>query len=336
MNPKNFKFYVIILVFVCLSAVAAAGAIQAPEIEWERSYGGSGSDWPRAIQQTADGGYIVVGSSDSQDGDVTLNRGQSDFWVIKLNSDGDIVWQKSLGGSGIDIAFAVQQTTDSGYIVAGASWSSDGDVSQNRGGADAWVVKLDSNGEIEWQKIYGGSRDDMLLDIRQTTDGGFIFTGYTYSNDGDVSGNHGDADCWVVKLDPRGAIEWQRVLGGSRHDEGNGIRQTKDGGYIVAGSTTSTDGDVLKNNGGQDFWIIKLDVAGNIVWQKTYGGSRNEIGPFIEQTTDEGYIVAGRSFSNDGDVSGNRGSFDYWVIKLDVEGNLLWHPKSLIISTQLK
>ena len=216
MNPQGWKFCVAAVVFVCqLAAVGAAGEIQAPAIEWERSYGGSSGDFARAIQQTADGGYIVVGFSHSQDGDVTENHGKFDFWIVKLNLKGNIVWQKSLGGSRADTAHSVQQTTDGGYIVAGYSNSDDGDVSGHRGMYDYWVIKLDAEGNLIWQRTLGGKGMDMATSVQQTKDGGYIAIGFSYSDDGDVSGNHGDSDYWVVKLNGEGDIIWQKSLGGS-------------------------------------------------------------------------------------------------------------------------
>lgn len=325
---------VLLSIFSCLMSNLAFAAAQ--EIEWEKSYGGSGRDWARDIQQTNDGGYIVAGSSNSKDGDVTGNHGKYDFWIVKLNPEGNIVWQKSLGGSNNDCAYSVQQTTDGGYIVAGVSDSNDGDVGQNRGRSDGWVVKLDGNGEIKWQKTYGGSALDWISDIRQTEDGGYIFTGSSHSDDGDASGNHGrdygffkldpSRDCWVVKLDSEGEILWGKMYGGSKDEGGQAIKQTKDGGYIVAAVSNSSDGDLknFKEGESHDFWIIKLDATGNIDWQKLFGGSKIDIANSIQQTMDNGYIVAGYTVSNDGDVSLKHGVHDYWIIKLDVDGDLMW------------
>ncbi len=295
-----------------------------PEIAWQRCLGGSGDDYAHSIQQTTDGGYIVAGWTLSDDGDVSGYHGGYDFWVVKLNSSGDIVWQKCLGGSGEDEAHSIQQTTDGGYIVAGVTASNDGDVSGNRGDYDFWVVKLNSSGDIVWQKCLGGSNDDAAYSIQQITDGGYVVAGYTESNDGDVSGNHGYSDSWVVKLSSSGNIVWQKCLGGSRCDNAYSIQQTTDGGYIVAGCTESNDGDVSGNHGGYDFWVVKLNSSGNIVWQKCLGGSSYDEVCSIQQTADGGYIVAGGTLSNDGDVSGNHGSADFWVVKLNSSGDIVW------------
>ena len=304
---------------------------QTPDIEWQKSLGGSYGDFATSIQQTTDGGYIVAGYSYSNDGDVTDHRGLegwADFWVVKLDNTGDIEWEKSLGGSDHDFGNSIQQTTDGGYIVAGSSSSNDGDVTGYHGRSDYWIVKLDSTGNIEWQKSLGGSDDDEAYSIQQTTDGGYIVAGGSWSNDGDVTGNHGNVDFWIVKLDITGNIQWQKSLGSSTHDGASSIQQTTDGGYIVAGSSTSNNGDVSGNHGSDDFWIVKLDNTGNIEWQKSLGGSSLDKVSSIQQTTDGGYIVAGGSSSNDGDVTGNHGDRDYWIVKLNSTGDIDWQ-KSL-------
>jgi hypothetical protein len=289
-------------------------------ITWEKSLGGSDNDYPVTAEQTKDGGFIIGGSSYSTDGDVSGNHGNSDGWVVKLNSAGSIEWQKSFGGSAYDIVFAVKQTVDKGYILAGTSSSNDGDVSGNHGGDDFWVVKIDSVGSIQWQKSLGGSKDESAFAILQTTDGGYIAAGIASSDDGNLSINKGSSDYWIVKLDVTGNIQWQKSFGGSKDDTPFSIQQTLDGGYIVAGSSFSTDGDVTGNHNNNqatsDAWIVKLNPSGSISWEQSYGGSSNDEADAIQQTSDGGYIFCGFSFSNNGDVSGNHGLEDLWVVKL--------------------
>ncbi|TAJ43968.1 PKD domain-containing protein [Methanofollis fontis] len=293
-------------------------------IVWQRCLGGSSRDYAYSIQQTSDGGYVVAGVTESTDGDVSGNHGNEDAWVVKLDAAGNRVWQRCLGGSSGDYAESIRQTSDGGYIVAGFTYSTDGDVSGNHGGADIWVVKLDAAGNRVWQRCLGGASDDRAFNILQTADGGYIVASYTYSTDGDVSGNHGSYDAWVVKLDAAGNRIWQRGLGGASDDRALSIQQMADGGYVVAGVTWSTDGDVSGNHGDSDAWVVKLDAAGSMVWQRCLGGSSRDYAYSIRQTSDGGYIVAGETGSIDGDVSGNHGDSDAWVVKLDAAGNQVW------------
>jgi hypothetical protein len=324
-DKKLIKQFMERLLFSALATILSVSfAIAQPTIQWQKCLGGSSYDLAKTIQQTIDGGYIVAGNSSSINGDVSGNQGEVDCWVVKLTSLGTIEWQKSLGGSISDLANSIQQTNDGGYIVAGLSFSTNDDFSGNHGSGDCWVVKLDNIGTIVWQKTFGGSNFDEATSIQQTYDGGYIFTGNTQSNDGDVSGNHGTADYWVVKLTSTGTIAWQKTLGGSFGELAYSIKQTIDGGYIVAGLTHSNDGDVSGNHGFNDCWLVKLTSIGLIEWKKTIGGTEYDIPYSIQQTNNGGYIIAGQTGSNNGDVSGNHGSSDYWVIKLTSLGAIEW------------
>jgi uncharacterized delta-60 repeat protein len=299
---------------------------QAPTIQWQKCFGGTGLDYAKSIQTTPDGGYIVAGYSDSTNGNVSGNHGGGDCWVVKLDTAGAMQWQKALGGSGYDFANSIQNTSDGGYIVAGYSRSSDGDLTINhgQGGRDYWVVKLNTTGTIQWQKSLGGTGDDSATNIQQTIDGGYIIAGSSTSNDGDVTGNHGNSDYWVVKINATGSIQWQKSLGGSVDETANAIQTTSDGGYIVAGSTNSSDGNITGYHGYTDYWVVKLDATGTIQWQKILGGTNLDQAQSIQTTSDGGYVVAGFSRSTDGDVTGNHGPPDYWVVKLDSTGTIQW------------
>ncbi len=291
---------------------------------WDKSYGGSGSDNFRTVEQTADGGFIAAGLSNSHDGVFTGNHGDFDCWILKTDKDGNMQWQRTLGGSNSDDAIFIRQTRDLGYIMAGGSRSDDGDLTGNHGNYDVWVVKMDSNGNMKWQKNLGGSKRDGASCIQQTMDEGYIIAGITDSSDGDVSGNHGGTDAWIIKLDASGNMQWQRSLGGSAEDEANYINQTPDGGYIIAGASRSQDGDVLLNHGDEDFWVVKLSSSGNPEWERSLGGSGNDEANIVQITSDKGYLVAGFSSSMDRDVTGNQGHTDGWVLKLSSSGNLIW------------
>ncbi|KXK57064.1 MAG: PKD repeat protein, partial [Chlorobi bacterium OLB7] len=287
------------LLGVCLLWQPSNAQSIAPTIEWQRSFGGTKDDAATSISQTSDGGYIIAGVSSSIDGDVSDHHGGYDYWIVKLTSGGELAWQKSLGGKMTDYAASISQTSDGGYIVAGWSASTDGNVTGNHGDDDYWIVKLTSAGVIEWEKSLGGSGRETATSITQTGDGGYIVAGSSTSTNGDVSGNHGGNDYWIVKLTSTGGIEWQKSLGGSGVDDAYSITQTRDGGYIVVGWSQSTDGDVTGHAGYSDAWIVKLTGAGGSSGNSHLVGATMIMAMPFEQTSDGGYIVAGASRSND-------------------------------------
>jgi hypothetical protein len=307
----------------------------SPEIEWKKCFGGGANDQANSIQETSDGGYIVAGSTNSSDGDVSGLHWNTftDYWVVKLTKDGVIEWQKCLGGSDDEVAYSIEETRDGGYIVAGSARSSDGNVTGKILPGDVedfWVVKLTKDGIIEWQKCLGGSSADIAYSIHQTNDYGYIVAGYTCSSDTDVTSKHGtngDNDCWIVKLTSYGSIDWQKCFGGSDKDWANSIQETSDSGYVVACAARSNDGDVIGRHGpwnSEDFWILKLTSSGSIAWQKCLGGTGADIPYSIQQTYDRGYIVAGVTWSEDGDVIGKHFGVDSWIVKLTSSGNIEW------------
>ncbi|MBZ0207140.1 MAG: T9SS type A sorting domain-containing protein [Flavobacteriales bacterium] len=296
----------------------ALGAMQ-----WQHAFGGTGTDNATDIYQTSDGGYIVAAATNSIDGDVSANQGSFDAWLIKLDANGNLEWQRTYGGSSSDGASSVVQTEDGGYVFAGSTGSNDGDVTGNHGGADYWVVKLDENGDIEWQKALGGTGYESAEDIQKSSDGGYIISGTSGSSDGDISDPQGGTDMWVVKLNPAGDLEWERSLGGPSIENGWTITQTQDGGYITAGDASGSS--FACSNGSSSFYVAKLDSSGETEWQRTcLGGSGNDQAIGVVQTMDGGFAVAGSTGSDDGDVSFNHGMSDAWVVRLDPDGNSLW------------
>jgi hypothetical protein len=298
---------------------------QSGDLQWEKSLGGSSDECANSVKQTIDGGYIVAGWTTSNDSMVSGNHGMQDMWIVKLGNTGELEWQKCLGGSNYDIAYSIQQTYDTGYIVAGVTGSGDGDVTMHHGNSDYWLVKLNSSGVIQWQKCLGGSGGENAYSVQQTSDSGYIVAGESASIDGDVTGNHGN-DCWIVKLNSLGEIQWEKCYGGTHQDEANDIKQTTDGGYVFAGSTNSTDGDVSGLHGQwySDFWVVKISDAGAIQWQKCLGGDSLDIARSVQQTPDGGYIVSGETMSINGDVAGNQGQYDAWIVKVDNSGSIQW------------
>lgn len=303
---------------------------QTGTIIWQQSLGGSYTETPYSIQETSDGGFIMAAETKSTDGDITSNHGNSDAWIVKLSPVGSIQWQKSIGGSGFDVPLSVKQTADGGFIVAGWTSSNDGDVSGNKGGEDCWLIKLTPSGVISWQKTFGGTGEDHFTGVAETADGGFICSGIVKSTDGDITNHHGMEDIWIVKVTSTGALSWQKTIGGSgndycgEHAYSGGILQTADGGYILAGWSNSSDGDVTANQGHYDAWVVKLTPTGSISWQKSFGGTGDDEANSIQVTADGGYLIGGLTNSTDGDVSHIHGDYDFWVLKLTPSGSLEW------------
>ncbi len=296
-------------------------------IMWQKSYGGSEFDNAKSVKEISDGGYVFAGITASNNRDVVGFHGLGDAWVVKIDNSGNILWSKCLGGTDIEMASAIELTGDGGFIIAGYTQSSDGDVTGYHGGEgkDFWVVRLNDTGGVQWQKTYGGTKNDIAYDIISTTDGGYIVGGYAQSTDGDVILNMGMADAWVLKLDDTGGIQWQKTYGGTNVEVATSLRQTLDGGYIIGCQTFSNDGDIISNHGEADVWLIKVDDTGAVVWNKTYGGSTDDNIGAIQITKDNGYIIGGSTASHDGDVTGMHDTTDYWVVKLDEMGSIEWN-----------
>lgn len=295
---------------------------------WSRTYGGNNNDHINRILPSGSG-YVFAGNTASTNDSFTIQHGEGDFFIAKTEANGDIVWFKLLGGSGLDYATDMVASPDGGFVISGYTQSVDGDIENPLGDNDFWIVKVTATGNIVWKKNLGGSGADNAYRICATVDGGYIVTGSTQSMDGQVTGQHYFEenpmlpDAWVVKLDGDGNLQWQKVLGGYTSDYGFDIKQTTDGGYIIAGASESADGDITAPRGGYDYWVVKLDNAGNLVWQKSLGGnSYDEARNIIE--TSNGYVVSGFTYSQTNDVSTNYGNGDIWVAGLDTSGNLIW------------
>jgi len=304
--------------------LSSTGAIQ-----WQRSLGGGLSDQAADIWPTADNGYMLFGSTGSYDCGMPGTKGSQDYWLAKLDAEGNIVWQRTYGGSGEEQAKSLCPTPDGGFILTGSTRSNDGDVAgyHGNGSGDYWFLKVNAAGDPQWSLATGGASEEWLLQAVPTTDGGCIAAGYAQSSDGDLSGNNGSLDAWIVKIRPDGTIGWQKNFGSSGSDEARSIIQTADGGYVFSGYATENDRDltgVLPGGGREeDCWIVRLDPAGSILWQKTYGGFLANIATSIVATSN-GFVIAGQSFSSNGDLSCNNGGLDTWIIKLNNTGALQW------------
>jgi len=255
---------------------------------WAKTFGGVYYDWGWCIQQTSDGGYIITGITG-------LSLGHEIVWLIKTDSSGNLIWNKTFERTGDDRGYFVQQTTDGGYIITGLTSN------------DIWLIKADSNGNKVWDRIFGGTGDDEGRCVKQTSDGGYIITGETSSF------GAGESDVWLIKTKSSGNKEWERTFGGMKEEKGYSVQQTTDGGYIITGETSSFGA------GESDVWLIKTNSTGDMVWDKVFQEKEHDKGNYVQQTNDGGYIITGstRSFGD--------GSSDVWLIKTNSTGSIVWN-----------
>jgi gliding motility-associated-like protein len=296
-------------------------------IQWQKSIGGSGYESARDIKQTADGGFIVLGETNSTDGGVVAGYGGTkDIWVLKISATGNIEWQKRYGGSGLDIGNHIVITSDGGYLVAATSSSSDGDIKGNHSTGtytDGVLMKLSAAGAVEWSKCFGGSKNDELLDVA-IINGKIFAAGYANSTDGDIPPSQKNYDVWLLAIDVNGNKIFSKVYGGAQNDVAYSMCVGADESLTLAGYTTSDDGDVKGAKGSQDYWVLNVGQTGNINWQKVLGGTDADYANSILADSDGGYLVGGTSYSSDGDVAGAKGDGDYWLVKLDSKGAMQW------------
>jgi hypothetical protein len=301
---------------------------------WDKRFGGNSREELFAVKETPDGGFILGGWSMSViSGDQTQSsRGSSDYWIVKVDANGNKLWDKRYGGPGDDELRAMEITSDGGYIFVGESSSGIGGekTESNHGEFDVWAVKTDVNGNLQWEATYGGSLDDRVNAIQQTPDGGFIIGAWTISPVGfDVTQTgRGSSDMWLIKTDANGLKLWDGRYGGNDNEYLYSLGQTQDGGFILGGYTRSNvNGEVtIPGKGGFDFWIVKTDIDGVKLWDKRYGGQQDEKGKSIAVTADGGFVMGGwsESLSGGDKTESTKGASDYWVIKMDAEGNLQW------------
>lgn len=310
-------------------------------LEWQRSFGGNGSDFLYSVAATNDGGYVLGGSSTSTEGNAKqdVSRGKEDIWIIRLNPEGAEQWQKTIGGTGRDILKQIVPLKDGGYIIGGSTdsqpaiegSSSIGEKrSEKYGNMDYWVIKLDSSGEKEWERTYGGIYRDELQSILQTQDGGFLAGGFSNSP---ISGNknqdsYGEGDYWVLKLDKTGNIEWQLTMGGEQDDRLFTLIESNRGGYIAGGNSGSgANGNKSESNGkGTDFWVVKISEDAEITWQKTFDFGQADVLTSLIENEDGSLILGGyaQSETTGRKKTDQKGINDYVAIKIDADGQEVW------------
>lgn len=296
--------------FIWLMKLSAAG-----DIIWKQYVDTGRWSYAYAVAPYENGGYTVSGAYNCggcQSG--------NDFYNLTVDENGNRIGTGTWpGGHGDDRSYSISMAPAGGWLEAGAgnsaslSWSSS-TPANNRGGFDVWVKRSSANNY--WVKTFGGTGNDYALASAANSDGTFIVAGLTTSGDGDFSGNHGGQDAWVMKLSATGTLIWVKLLGGSGNDAAKALTLTPNGDILIAGTTTSTNGDVQGNHGGTDGWVVKLSANGDIMWQKALGGSGDEGFLAIAQAPNGQYVLTGYAGPADGDVQGNHGQSDMWVVTL--------------------
>ncbi|QNF32131.1 T9SS type A sorting domain-containing protein [Adhaeribacter swui] len=304
---------------------------------WSKSYYGTSGDYLSRVIQTHDGGYLLAGTSYSGRGNdkSQYSRGESDYWILKVDAAGNKQWDKRFGGTGADDLRKVIQLTTGEYVLAGHSNSpAGGDKSQGtQGGSDLWLIKISGTGIKIWDKRYGGTQDETLGSFTSTNDGGFLLGGSSVSGlSGDkTEKNQGKSDYWVVKVDRNGKLLWDKTFGGSGEDQAYSVGRSNQNNLFIAGHSDSpiSGSKSQKSQGGSDYWLIKLDGSGNKLWDKTFGGSQNDDLRASTYTLDGGYLLGGTSTSAAGGdkTQPSQGGRDYWAVKLDAAGNKQWDQR---------
>lgn len=382
-----------LLLIIVLVANGFLLSAQTHPIRWAQTFGGAGADIAGNMLITH-GGYLISATTGSNDTFISGNHGDKDIWLSMLDSAHNPLWSRCYGGSGLEQVTAgscLQATGDGNYVFAGGSYSVNGDLTANKGSQDGWIVKIDTAGNILWQKNYGGSRADMINTVQETADSGFLFAGQSASDDSGLTDHHGNnstSDGWIGKTDKNGNLIWQRSLGGSATDWINKIQLLDDGSIIAGISTGSIDGDIpnhpmgtgydiclmkLRQSDGQIIWrkmiasskqdvletinelrdgtilvsvingatngsfsacthsndaiLMNIDTAGNNIWIREYGGSRMDGITSITETADSGLLMCGISSSNNGDLTqhyGDSTSSDIWILKTNKDGSIRW------------
>jgi hypothetical protein len=260
------------------------------KLEWNQTYGGTKSDIARSLVETSDGGYALTGYTRS------FGAGDYDFWLVKTDRYGNIKWNQTYGGAFNDLAHSLIKTSDGGFALTGYT------ISFGAGPADFWLVKTDSNGNMQWNKTYGGANYDRANSLVETSDGGFALAG--------SSGSGPPADFWLVKTDSNGNMQWNKTYGGTDYDYAYSLVETSDRGYALAGYTSSF------GVGNSNYWLVKSDMYGNMEWNQIYGEADYNRAYSLVETSDGGFALAGSSGS---------GFEDFWLVKTDSNGNMQWN-----------
>ncbi len=297
-------------------------------LQWSKTLGGWSPDYGLEAIET-NGGYVIGCTSTSNDGDLTGNNGPTDFWIVKIDFSGNIIWQHNYGGFDEDNLFSLDNSNDGGFVVTGSVSSfNTGDV-QNRLGVDpnidTWLLKLDSLGILQWQRCIGGSGQEYYEHVRVDEVGNIYLISTSGSSDSDVTCNIIGHNAWLVKLDSSGNILWNKCFGGTSGQIINSIKIIGSK-LLMSGQTASYNGDLTHNYGDWDAWILLIDTAGNKIFSQSYGGSKIDVINGATMMGNNRIVACGFTLSHNHDISINNDPAykECWLICTDTLGNLLW------------
>ena len=302
-------------------------------VDWTKVYGGDDDELATGITKTSDGGYVLVGYSRSDNCFTGSNGGFHDYYILKVDAQGNEIWCQNFGYPGSDQAQNIIETREGDLMVTGffdvsASGGQGNDDRENAGTlhgvGEYWGIKLDADGQFFWKRYFGGSNNDRSYNVMQTNDGGFVLIGSSESDDFDITDSKGSYDYWAVKLSAEGDLEWTRSFGGSEIDIAYDIATTLDGNFLIVGDARSNDQDVSTNYGNADIWLVAIDPQGNLIWEKSLGGSMFDSAKDLLPMNDNLYCVTGSSRSNDVDVTTNNGENDAWTVVVDAQGTIIF------------
>lgn len=294
-------------------------------IVFKKLLDGTESDVARKAIQTDDGGYLIAGSTSSNDLDVSGNHGDFDVWIIKLDAAGEVVWKKCYGGPGYEDFGSLILTADGGFAFCAGTSSNSADVSGNHGSSDFWVVKANGSGAIQWARCYGGTGYEKAFSLCTMPDGGFVVCGFTDSQNGQVQGNHSfDLDGWVIRLDASGNLMWAKCFGGTLQETLYSVNTLMDGSLLLGGYATSADGDLTVNYGNDDGWLLRITDSGQLIWSQSFGGNSYDSFSKVLQEPGGLLLAAGYSRSASGHLTANYGDWDYWLMQIDLNGTVLF------------
>ncbi len=300
-------------------------------VDWTKVYGGDDDELATGITKTNDGGYVIAGYSRSDNCFTGSNGGFHDYYILKVDAQGNEIWCQNFGYPGSDQAQNIIETREGDLMVTGFFdvSASEGQGNEDRsssgslhGVGEYWSIKLDADGQFFWKRFFGGSNNDRSYNVVQANDGGFILIGASESDDFDITDSKGSYDYWAVKLSAQGALQWTRSFGGSEIDIAYDIALTTEGNFMIVGDARSSDLDVDVNFGNADVWLIEIDPQGNLLWQKSLGGSMFDSGKALSRMNENLYCITGSSRSSDGDVTLNNGENDAWTIVVDASGEI--------------